>query len=269
MEASICKLFGLPLEIIISDANVGDKGYSRLYCTGDKLFQSRIINIPLKCIWKPNRYSNNVVAMDAKVVVAADNIFRFHYDTPGHTGYEDGREVCHQVDRNFPPTLKELKIMCKYWQWNLMNPNLPVLVSLDVTFNYSRIEDCLKRREVLKDFPGFPPTLEKLKIDDRDCDLLDDLPPNIRELSLFSHGTGGSVKYSPDFSSSHLEVFESERENSIILPSCIVKIIDRNRILTESFPLLEYADVRDIEGIYPSLATKIVHEPVYPGRLFW
>lgn len=127
--ANICKLFGLPLDILIE--MIGEEGFSKLYETGNKIIQSRIERCPLSCVWRPNPYSSNVVGIEKLFVGSPRN-----FEEEGFLWYfYHGKTRSYRcIFEYIPSTVKSIGIL--NWindAWSSFYEEVPQLEKLDIT----------------------------------------------------------------------------------------------------------------------------------------
>lgn len=238
------KLLGSPLELVVSYA--GDAGFSLLYGAGDKLVNSRITNIPIKCVWKPSPFSNNPISLENVSILCAHLggvmfTYGFYKKFQSHSGVKFQKKAFIS-NSQIPHTITGISGKFSSSSWIKLLPQLSNITRMNIS-DFCGKSSCY--------FTGFPPCLRELEISEVFIRLIQFLPRSTTSLTI----TRSNERASDMFFDGHDCPYPKDIRNSIYYPRSLVKIKYLGLTLIGTFPFLQEAEVYDLEGEFPSLIT--------------
>lgn len=207
----------------------GEVAFNNLYASGDKLVQRTIKRLPLRCTWKPNKYSENIVRLS---LIIRDHAF-----------VECSGKVLLEADAfPFPrlPTLRRLKIDCSSEDWE-------------------RIWKCVGNIESLRlemwcgELHGLPSGLKSLKIRCGYHEFVKYMPSGLTRLDL---NVPRMASYDV-LDLSHLPLLEYNGgmvARDVMFPKTLAEVqCDSPGGISGNYPDLKWAVLERISGTYKNL----------------
>lgn len=244
------RLLGDPLNKVID--LVGEGGFSMLYGTGNKLLCSRIKKCPLRCEWRVNPFSSNVISVNLLITnySSGNEPDKFYTEFREHQkSWQGTSKYKRAMGKNpIPTTLTDVTIVIPNYQWPIFLPFLSHITKLDVR-GYGGDD----RANILK----LPLGITDLTLHRYDESQLLECNLKLSSLRLLDFNKGYQHRHdyvlSMDLTKFPLTTFEVRWKNNIILPPTITDLKDTTKKLNGEYPDLVRAEVESIKGTYNRL----------------